>query len=400
MAFMGMIWAFVILIIIAIVVIATIILSAGFFGTGLVTFIVEKIKVKSADKKGTPRKKKIYPVILMIIGIAIITPLVIYNLVSSALSAYTINENYKELRFCIDTDSYEQAKILIDEGKASVDCTYDSNEKATEYEETLLMHFCRLGNEDDENIEKIKFLIENGADVNHRFYREDDHYESDDDMLYGFNYGCGCGRTALRYAVNGGHVETVKLLIENGADVNVRDCSDMNLLMYLYNMDFYANTPSPTDEEIIAIAELLIENGVDVNATDKYGQTVLKYAVNYKAKNYEAISFLIENGADVNAIDESGQTVFEYAVKYESDNYGLISLLIENGADINAIDESGHTILDYVIMEQGYDNYGLIELLVDNGALTHRQLEKQKAENAETEDYTEFSDDSFGEYEE
>ena len=363
MAFMGMIWAFVILIIIAVVVIAVIVVSAGFFGTGLVTFIVEKIKGKSAEKKGIPRKKKIYPVILMIIGIAIITPLAIYSLVSSALSAYTINENYKELRFCIDTDSYEQAKILIDEGKASVDCTYDSNEKATEYEETLLMYLCRLDNEDDENIEKIKFLIENGADVNHRVYREDGHYESDDD-IHGFNYGCDCGRTALIYAVKGGHVETVKLLIENGADVNVRDCSDMNLLMYLYNMDFYANTPSPTDEEIIAIAELLIENGVDVNATDKYGQTVLKYAVNYKAKNYEAISFLIENGADVNAIDESGQTVLDYAKKEE------------------------------------YDNYRLISLLVNNGALTSGQIEKQKAENTETEDYTEFSDDSFGEYEE
>ncbi|MBE6838406.1 MAG: hypothetical protein E7507_02520 [Ruminococcus sp.] len=362
MAFMGMIWAFVFLIIIAIVVIATIILSAGFFGTGLVTFIVEKIKGKSADKKGTPRKKKIYPVILMIIGIAIITPLAIYSLVSSAQSAYTTKENYKELRFCIDTESYEQAKILIDEGKASVDCTYDSNEKATEYEETLLIHFCRLDNEDDENIEKIKFLIENGADVNHRVYREDGHYESDD-MSYGFNYGCPCGYTALMYAVNGGHVETVKLLIENGADVNVRDCSDMNLLMYLYDYN-YANTPSPTDEEIIAIAELLIENGVDVNATDKYGQTVLKYAVNHKAKNYEAISFLIENGADVNAIDESGQTVFDYAMKEE------------------------------------YDNYRLINLLFSNGALTSGQLEKQKAENTETEDYTEFSDGSFGEYEE
>jgi len=361
MAFMGMIWAFVFLIIIAIVVIATIILSAGFFGTGLVTFIVEKIKGKSADKKGTPRKKKIYPVILMIIGIAIITPLAIYSLVSSAQSAYTTKENYKELRFCIDTESYEQAKILIDEGKASVDCTYDSNEKATEYEVTLLMHFCRSANDDDKNIEKIKFLIENGADVNHRVYREDGHYESD--MFHGFNDGCNCGRTALIYAVNGGHVETVKLLIENGADVNVRDCSDMNLLMYLYDYN-YANTPSPTDEEIIAIAELLIENGVDVNATDKYGQTVLKYAVNHKAKNYEAISFLIENGADVNAIDESGQTVFDYAMKEE------------------------------------YDNYRLINLLFSNGALTSGQLEKQKAENTETEDYTEFSDGSFGEYEE
>lgn len=358
MIFISMILAFVIFIIIAIVVIATIILSAGFFGTGLVTFIVEKIKGKSAEKKGIPRKKKIYPVILMIIGIAIITPLAIYSMFSSDLYEYT----YRELEFCIETDSYEQAKILIDEGKASVDCTYDSNEKATEYEVTLLMHFCRSGNDDDKNIEKIKFLIENGADVNHRVYREDGHYESD--MFHGFNDGCNCGRTALIYAVNGGHVETVKLLIENGADVNVRDCSDMNLLMYLYNTNIYEYTPSPTDEEIIAIAELLIENGVDVNATDKYGQTVLKYAVNYKAKNYEAISFLIENGADVNAIDESGQTVLDYAKKEE------------------------------------YDNYGLIELLVNNGALTSGQIEEQKAENTETEDYTEFSDDSFGEYEE
>jgi ankyrin repeat protein len=55
--------------------------------------------------------------------------------------------------------------------------------------------------------EVVKLLLENGVDVNARQYAED--YAN--------------GRTALMLAARNGHKEVVELLIEKGADVNAGD---------------------------------------------------------------------------------------------------------------------------------------------------------------------------------
>ena len=59
------------------------------------------------------------------------------------------------------------------------------------------------------------------------------------------------------YASEGGHTDTARLLIENGADVNAKNKSDSTSLMYALEGG-HTNT-----------ARLLIENGADVNAKNK-----------------------------------------------------------------------------------------------------------------------------------
>ena len=57
----------------------------------------------------------------------------------------------------------------------------------------------------------------------------------------------------------------------------------------------------------------LIEKGADVNAKNKYEQTTLHYAA--REGHTEIVEFLIEKGADVNAKNKYGLTPLHFAAK-------------------------------------------------------------------------------------
>lgn len=82
--------------------------------------------------------------------------------------------------------------------------------------------------------------------------------------------------TPLGTAISKGDVETVKRLIEYGADVNER-CNGMTPLMMAarYNK--------------VEIINLLLENGADLKTKDKKGFTALKYAQISNAKEAEEV---------------------------------------------------------------------------------------------------------------
>ena len=71
--------------------------------------------------------------------------------------------------------------------------------------------------------------------------------------------------------------------------------------------------------------KLLIENGADIDAKDKDGYTVLMYASNNG--NLEIIKYLVENGADINIKDKNGDTALNYAR-----TEGIKEVLIKTGA--------------------------------------------------------------------
>lgn len=62
------------------------------------------------------------------------------------------------------------------------------------------------------DLETLKALIEKGADVNAK-----------DEF---------CNRTALMYASFNGYLEIVKYLIDKGADINAKDDSNITALMW------------------------------------------------------------------------------------------------------------------------------------------------------------------------
>jgi len=146
---------------------------------------------------------------------------------------------------------------------------------------TILMHSAAGG-----DYAKVKRLIEEGADVNAQDKE---------------------GWTALMRASQNGHTEVVKLLIEAEAAVNAMTYS----VMYFKNI-FGAPVPGkepggPTEGGYTAlmgaseygyteIVKLLIEEGADVNAQDYMGYTAFNFAS--KEGHTEIIKLLRDAGAE------------------------------------------------------------------------------------------------------
>jgi ankyrin repeat protein len=92
---------------------------------------------------------------------------------------------------------------------------------------------------------------------------------------------------------------------------------------------------------------LLLDAGADVNQTSEYGWTALLTATNNR--NYKLASYLLERGADPNIANKGGWTPLylatdnrnieggDYPVpKADMDHLDLIKLLLAKGADVNA----------------------------------------------------------------
>ena len=124
------------------------------------------------------------------------------------------------------------------------------------------------------------------------------------------------------------------LLLVFLSNVMTSICSDLRLK---------PQTTGDTDAEqgYKDLANFLLENGADINVRDKDGNTALMLAI--RSENTEIATFLIENGADVNEKTDSGDTVLMVAAR--NGNYEDAKFFIENGADINSNDTHGKTAL-------------------------------------------------------
>ena len=79
----------------------------------------------------------------------------------------------------------------------------------------------------------------------------------------------------------------------------------------------------------LEIVKLLIQNGADIHAENDYA---LRWAS--QEGHIEVVTFLIQNGADIHAENE-------YALRWSSENGHLeiVKILIQKGADIHANDD-------------------------------------------------------------
>jgi ankyrin repeat protein len=92
--------------------------------------------------------------------------------------------------------------------------------------------------------------------------------------------------------------------------------------------------------------KLLIQEGASVNITDSRGQTVLHYACQHKSISPYFMDILIENNADLNVVDESSRTPLHYAC-LNGFCEKVKSLLIQNDIRVYIPDEFGRTPLLY-----------------------------------------------------
>jgi len=210
---------------------------------------------------------------------------------------------------------------------------------------------------------RAKLLLQNGAKVN----------LADEDNLF---------ETPLMMASSLG---MVKLLVRNGADVNAEDTDGQSVLDCIaYNVEIKL-------EERRLMLEHLINNGAknnmeipvpfrdlvgfDPEVQGENGMTALMRDFRYYAPcsidphNRESISDLLKRGANIDVQDKNGKTALMHAVEGLQDrerDAGVLkerlALLIGRGADISLKDIDGNTILDICKSE---DLKGYIRTMYD-----------------------------------
>lgn len=160
-----------------------------------------------------------------------------------------------------------------------------------------------------EEIEVIQNLIKKGADFEYKNKLD--------------------GKTALLVAVNSGRTDVVKMLLDEGADIEAYTSSKLTSLMIAaYN-------------GYTEVVELLLENGAKVNSVDKYDYTALMVAISNEKS--EVAKMLLDKGCDVKKSDALGRTALHIAV---SNGLGdVVKMLLDSGVDVNAKDCDGSTAL-------------------------------------------------------
>lgn len=172
------------------------------------------------------------------------------------------------------------------------------------------------------------------------------------------------GLTPLMRAAEEGNLEYMKTLIAQGADLNARSASDDRdtaLNLALIN--------SVNGFRVLDAAKLLIESGADVHLANVRGEqpihTVLRITPNLE-KRLEIMKMLIDRGADINAQTLSGETMMHIAVSLNSpewmrmmrDNYGQI-------INIKLKTNEGLTVMG-VANRLGHIGDGLLGQVIEN----------------------------------
>jgi len=156
-------------------------------------------------------------------------------------------------------------------------------------------------------------------------------------------------------AAKAGNLEKVTQLIEEGANVNIRNDSGvtpLHLAAYRGDKD---------------IAEILILKGADIDSQTDAGDTPLMWAVKREKSNL--VELIVQKGATVDLKDGIGRTPLAMACGLinhgKSACFKCAEILIQNGADVNAAGDDGHTPLYWATAAK---DQHLSEMLIKHGA--------------------------------
>jgi ankyrin repeat protein len=142
------------------------------------------------------------------------------------------------------------------------------------------------------------------------------------------NARTGRDNTLLMYAAAFGELESVRVLLDNGADPNLKNAFGATALMW--------GVWDP------ARVKLLVAKGADVNAKAKSGTTPLLLAA-MNAADEESVNILASHHADPSAIDGFGTNLL-HAGTYAG-NMTAVRLGLANHLDVNGKERSGITPL-------------------------------------------------------
>ncbi len=193
------------------------------------------------------------------------------------------------------------------------------------------------------NLEFIQFLVNNTQDIN----------KQDED-----------GYTALMIAVIYGDLDTVKIFVQNGADVNIAAIDEETALTR--SLDYYVKNRS------FSMTEYLVDNGVDINYADKSGMSilaavsmVLAYTYSDNAKKMDPL--YIEN-------------IQNFSKVSKQDALELMEYFLKKGANPNTrVKGTNATMIPLLALMIIMHNVEAIELLLKYGATPNVVLNKNQS---------------------
>lgn len=210
-------------------------------------------------------------------------------------------------------------------------------------EEKVTLHEAAIRND----VEAVRQFIADGADVNaldgdghSPFHAAMLRFEDDPEiveLLIGagaeINYEDSFGETPLTYAVRYADEAMVALLIDKGANVDLKNEAVGSGPLTLAVV-----------QEKSGIVKLLLERGANVNYESHARRTPLHASM--FGCDIDTIKLLLAYGANVNAATDGGYTPLILACS-NGCNAIVLGVLIAAGADVNATDDAGHTPLFY-----------------------------------------------------
>jgi L-ascorbate metabolism protein UlaG (beta-lactamase superfamily) len=172
------------------------------------------------------------------------------------------------------------------------------------------------------------------------------------------NYPDGGEAGPMIGAIFGGHVETVRALLEAGADVHQKSQDGRTAIFAV------ASGQGSTE-----IGRMLIDKGAAVDLADQNGTTPLGLAVQNSLA--EVAELLLKNGADINRPSGPfGWTVLHYAAV--RGDKSMVELLLDKGADLGVTDSDGKTSLD---LAASHGHSDVAEILASRGARASKTKE-------------------------
>ncbi|MGR3302530.1 MAG: ankyrin repeat domain-containing protein [Candidatus Scalindua sp.] len=174
------------------------------------------------------------------------------------------------------------------------------------------------------------------------------------DRLLGENKKRWCSsHTLFKVISQGVHPNIIKLLIEMGADVNDVNEGGGYITKTALHEAIKRNS--------LDIVKILIENGANIETKNINKYTPLQMAA--KQGKTDIVEILIEKGADLDAVEHIDTAL---TMALEKGNYDIAKLLINKGAEVNIYNGRALNLAD--------NNTEIKELLVKNGAVDYREM--------------------------
>ncbi len=156
-------------------------------------------------------------------------------------------------------------------------------------------------------------------------------------------------RTPLSMAINANYLNTVKTLVELGADVNKEGLADGDVPERPLVVAARRGN--------VAVLKILLDAKVDANQLPNGTTALLTVAASGWT---DALNLLLDHGADANVKDNDGSTALIYAAKLEDQS--AVAALLAHGADPKMANKRGRRPLDLT------ETPSIWKLLVDKGA--------------------------------